>query len=139
MAKRKITSTKSSPLQEDLSKLLLRLAFGGLMLIAHGWPKLMKFVSDDEIKFRDPLGIGTVNSLAMATFAELICALLIIFGLFTRLAAVPLIITMLVIIFMVHLNDPLSKLELPILYLVAFVVIGLIGPGKWSLDHLLKK
>jgi len=139
MARRKITSTSSNAFQEDLSKLLIRLAFGGLMLIAHGWPKLMKFAAGGEITFRDPLGIGAVSSLALATFAELICSMLIILGLFTRLAAIPLIITMLVIIFLVHINDPLSKLELPILFLVAFVVLGLIGPGKWSLDHLLKK
>lgn len=42
----------------DLSLLLLRICFGGLMLVNHGMGKFYKLFGDDPIKFGDPLGIG---------------------------------------------------------------------------------
>ena len=43
-------------------------------------------------------------------------------GLFTRLSAIPLIITMLVAWLMVHISDPFGDMELPVFYLVSYVV-----------------
>lgn len=123
----------------DISLLLLRLTFGSLMLIQHGWGKMMKFFADDPIKFADPIGVGVVPSLGLAVFAEVICAALLIIGLYTRLAAVPLIITMLVAVFIVHAGDPLGKLELGIVYLVPYIILAMLGAGKYSLDAQLLK
>ncbi len=119
--------------------LVLRLVSGGAMLFAHGWPKLMKFFGEGPVKFADPLGLGAVSSLALATFAELLCAGMLVIGVWTRWAAIPLIVTMAVAVFIVHLNDPFSKQELPLMYLSAYIVLLLAGPGKYSLDYLIKK
>lgn len=123
----------------DLASLILRIAFGGLMLINHGWSKMLKLFGDAPIKFADPFGLGADISLGLAVFAEVLCAALIIIGLRTRLALVPLIFTMIVAVFVIHIDDPLKKMESGIIYGAAYVAISLIGPGKYSLDGLLRK
>lgn len=130
---------KSNSVFQNLMLLLLRLAFGGAMLGAHGLSKIRRALTAEEIKFGDPIGIGPELSLYLAAFAEGFCAFLIIIGLFTRLATIPLIITMGVIVFIVHLNDPFSDMEVPLLYLVGFLTILAFGAGRYSLDALRKK
>lgn len=118
----------------DLALFILRLFFGGLMLTVHGWPKLLKLLGPDPITFADPLGLGPAVSLGLAVFAECLCALLIILGWFTRWAAFPLLITMVVAVFIVNFGSPLPDLELGLLYLAAFLTLMLTGPGRYSLD-----
>ena len=48
----------------QISLLVLRLYFGGMMLFAHGWPKLMSF-SQKAAVFPDPLGVGSELSLVL--------------------------------------------------------------------------
>jgi len=126
-------------MKKDLASLILRLTFGGTMLFGHGWSKFMKFIGERPIKWADPLGLGPEVSLALASFAEVFCAGALIIGLFTRLASIPLIVTMLVAIFIVHINDPFAKIEFPLMYLVAYLAILLLGSGKFSLDYLIRK
>jgi len=117
----------------DLGLLILRLAFGGLML-GHGWGKMMKLFAGGEIEFFNFMGIGMTASLALAVFAEVVCALLIIFGYFTKWATIPLIITMLVAAFIVHGEDPFQKQEFALLYALAYLSLLFTGPGEYSLD-----
>ena len=125
-------------MSRDLALLFLRLVTGGSMLYQHGWGKLMRLFTQRPIEFGDPLGIGAPASLGLAAFAEAICSILLILGLFTRLATVPLIITMLVIVFLVHWNDTFNKIELPLLYLDIYALLAAIGPGKYSLDETVR-
>lgn len=123
----------------DWAALLLRLVFGGLMLANHGWPKLQKVIDGRLDQFGDPLGIGAPASLLLAVFAELLCSVFLLLGLFTRWALAPLVFTMIVATFVVHGSDPLPEKELGLLYLFAFLAIWLIGPGWYSLDARLLK
>lgn len=122
---------------QDLGLLLLRLGTGGLMLM-HGWPKLMSY-SEKAAKFSDPLGIGSPASLALVIFAEVVCAILIMAGLTTRLAALVLTINFAVIVQVVHAADPIKEKELAVFYLVLYAALLLTGPGKLSLDRLIKR
>lgn len=123
----------------DIVLLLLRVTFGGLMLINHGWGKMMKCFGEGPIKFADPIGLGAEFSLYLAVFSEVVCAFLLVIGLFTRQAVIPLIITMLVAIFIVHGDDPFKKMEMGILYLVPYICILLKGAGWYSLDAQVRK
>ena len=118
--------------QVSLAVFLLRLGFASF-LITHGYGKLQSFLAGDH-DFPDPLHLSPVVSHALTVFAEFFCAILLILGLFTRLAASVLIICMLVIAFMIHGKDPIGDKEQSLLYLTSFIVIFLTGPGKYSLD-----
>src|SRR5690606_41337496 len=111
----------------------------GLML-THGTTNLIRAFSGEEVSFADPLGMGQVVTFTFAIFAEFICSVLIILGLGTRLAAIPLIITMAVVAFVVHIDDGFARQELPLLFLVGFILLFFTGGGKYSLDwYLLSK
>ena len=112
--------------------LLLRLSFSGLML-THGIPKLMKLFQGD-MGFGDPIGLGSTVTLIIAVIAEAICPLLIIIGFKTRIAAIPTILTMAIAAFIVHASDPIETKEKALLYLFGFLVIALVGAGKFSVD-----
>lgn len=108
------------------------------MLFAHGWGKLTKF-GELSGKFADPIGLGSAPSLALAVFAEVFCAIAIMLGLFTRAAAIPLLITMLVAAFVVHDADPFQKKEFALLYAAPFLMLILTGAGSFSVDAKLKR
>ncbi len=118
----------------DLALLVLRLAFGGIMLYSHGYPKLMQLLGGGEIQFMNFLGLGTPTSLALAVFAEVVCTFLLILGAFTKLATIPLIITMLVAAFYANAGNPFGDREMSLLYLFAYVALLFSGAGWYSVD-----
>ena len=122
----------------DTGLLILRLVFGLVLLYGHGFEKMSVILSGKEIQFMDPIGIGADTSYHLAAFAEGVCAILLILGLFSRIATLILSINFLVI-FIFHafiVGDGFSVLELRFLYLFAFIGLTLIGPGRFSLDFL---
>lgn len=119
----------------DLGLLMLRLSFGGMMIYGHGWRKFLRLIGDEPIKFRDVFGMGAELSLGLAVFSEVLCALLVMVGLFTRWSLLPLIFTMFVAAFVAHGGDGFSEQEKALLYMAAFIGLFLSGPGKYSIDH----
>ncbi|MFD2585489.1 DoxX family protein [Croceitalea marina] len=112
---------------------LLRIVPSAFMLFAHGLPKFQKLIAGD-FEFPDPLGIGASPSLFLTVIGEFIAPILIIVGYKTRIATLPAAATMFVAAFVVHGADPFGKKELALLYLTFFIVIAMLGPGKYSLD-----
>jgi len=135
---KKIFSTKYAAFSFDVSMFLLRVGSGLMLFIFHGLPKLQGF-EERKNTFSDPLGVGHMNSLLLAILAEVGCTMLLILGLFTRLASFVLVVFLGVIILIVHADDPWRRKELPILFLVIFLFSLFCGPGKWSLDKLIGK
>lgn len=134
--------------------LVLRVGIGGYML-THGWGKLQMVIAGDFGKFGDPVGLGSVASLVLVTGAEFLCALLVMLGCATRLAAVPVVIAMAVAAFVAHGGDPWTmeqgaKLflsgqakswasrEPALLYLVPFLALVFTGAGRFSIDGLIR-
>lgn len=138
---KKLLSTKTSDTSFTIATLLLRLGFAGLLLVNYGWLKLTHY-ADMQQQFGDPLGLGKSVSLALVVFAEFFCAAFVLLGLFTRLACIPVIITMGVAFFKVHhmiyATGPHSGQQ-ALIFLLAFLVILFTGPGKASLDKLIGK
>ncbi|MCZ2298067.1 MAG: DoxX family protein [Chitinophagales bacterium] len=131
-----ITLNKDWKAGKEFSILILRLVAGFVLLYGHGFGKLSTIFTGQEIKFFDPIGIGANPSFYLAAFAEGICAILLMLGLFTRYAAIVLAINFLVI-FKVHFKDGYEALELISLYLFTYIAIVFAGGGKYSLDNLL--
>ncbi|WP_264434109.1 DoxX family protein [Flavobacterium agricola] len=116
----------------NFSLLLLRIVAGGFML-THGFGKMQKLFLGD-FTFSDPLGIGMELSLILTVFAEIVCALFIVLGLFTRFVSIPLMITMIVAVFIVHAGHDFGRKELGLFYLASYFILFISGPGKYSLD-----
>jgi putative oxidoreductase len=117
--------------------LTIRLVIAILML-THGVPKLGKIIAGD-FNFPDPIGLGSTLSLILTVFAQFLCSILIAFGLGTRLAVIPLIITMTVILFIVHGGDPILGQYNVLLYLLGYLILLITGSGKYSLDYYLQR
>lgn len=129
----------------SLALLVLRVSAGGMILLGHGWGKVQKYSALTE-GFPDPLGIGSQFSLILAIGAEVGCSALVILGLGTRLAAIPLIATMGIAALVHHAADPFflprpagPAKELAVLYLIPFVVLLFAGGGTISADHVIRK
>lgn len=118
-----------------VSLFILRVCAAALIM-THGIPKLLRILEGD-FSFRDPIGIGSAASLVLETFAEAFCALLVMLGVWTRAALIPLIIAMLVVVFVVNAGEPVTGRRLPLFYLLSFFVLFLKGPGRYSLDYII--
>ena len=123
------------PRSTDLALLVLRVCLGGSLLWLHGRGKLTGF-SEMAAGFSDPLGIGSQTSLVLAILGEVLCAVLIVLGAFTRVAALGAAITMGVAFFLVH-GGQLSGQgngELAFVYLTVFAALFFSGAGRFSVD-----
>lgn len=135
---KKLNSTRLNEIvSPDVAVLLLRIG-AACLIMTHGIPKLMRIL-EGNFGFGDPLGIGPTLSLFLVTFAEAICAFFVLIGLWTRMALIPLIINMIVIVFVAHADDPFGQKEKGALFLVMFIVLFLTGAGKYSLDKTINK
>lgn len=134
MIMKKVLAAIHAENPNNIAALILRLGLG-VLTIHHGYQKLSHF---EEMKsdFLDFLGLGSSVSLAMAMAVELFCPVFIIFGLFTRIAAVPLVITMSVALFKIKEGDIFGGGESAALYLLGYLFLLLAGPGTLSIDSV---
>lgn len=134
---KKIMYVNKAAATTDIALLVARLGIAALMLI-HGIPKMMMLFSGAPIQFPPVMGMSAELSLSLTVFAEVVCSVVILAGFATRLATVPLIITMLVAVFVIHGADPFAKQEPALYYLLVYVVLLFAGSGKFSIDYLLQ-
>lgn len=134
---KKLISTKYSAGAFNLAMLLLRLGLG-IMMIPNGYNKLVNFaaIEKDMLNF---LGMGKTVSLGLLVFAEFFCSGLVILGLFTRLAAIPLVIAMTVAVVQAHKGLIFGEAQHAALFALGFLIIVILGPGKISVDGALGK
>lgn len=131
------SNSKTNPLFIDIALLAVRL-FIGFAMLSHGFPKLQMLLEGGDIKFFDFLGLGPQISLGLTVFAEFVCSIFLILGLFTRIATGFLMFTMVVAGFFVHGADSFDKRELSFLYLTIYLFMMLLGAGKFSVDGMIK-
>lgn len=132
------TSTRSNAAIIDIVILVTRI-FVGFAMLSHGFPKLQQLLSGEEIQFYEFMFFSAKTSLILAVFAEFVCSIFIILGLFTRFAVFFLIITMAVAGLIVHSADPFAKREISLLYLSVYLLLFAFGPGRYSIDHMISK
>jgi putative oxidoreductase len=136
----------------DIAALVLRLA-AGLIFLPHGWSKILgeggaaSFAADMAANYHIPSFLGY-----LAAYSELVGGILLIAGLFTRLDAFLLACTMGVAAFVVQLPDALYEvqpgaikffvamrgIETPLAMFAITLALVIIGPGRVSLDALLR-
>lgn len=128
-----MTDTRSAP----YAALILRLALGVLFL-AHFGLKFFVFTPAGTAKFFVSLGLpGGLAYLTMAV--ELIGAIALILGIYTRVVAIVLIPILLGAIFTVHgpagffFTNPNGGWEFPAFWIIGLIVLALTGDGKYAL------
>jgi len=126
------------PNNVNIALLILRVVVG-IFMLTHGWGKMQTLFGSEPIQFADPMGLGATASLVLVVFAEVLCSILLIIGFATRFTAIPLLITMLVAAFIIHINDGFGKQEFALLYGLIYLTIAIVGAGKYSLDYIISK
>lgn len=132
------TSINYSSAAFNAAMLLLRISFGATLMVKHGFAKLMTFTTLQHTFFNF-LGFGPKFSLILVLFAEIFCSLMIVLGLFTRYACIPILIAMLIVIYGADASKDFLESELAIFYFTAFAAIMLCGPGKISVDGMISR
>ena len=110
-----------------------------LMILSHGWPKLQLLMEARGGEWMDPLGWGGAISPGLCVLAEFFCALAMLIGVFTRIAALALVINFWVALFAYGQASSWAVNELPSLYLVCFVTLLCTGAGPFSVDNFLRR
>jgi putative oxidoreductase len=129
---------------DGLSWLLIRLAVGGT-LFTHGWAKFIAGAGVEAFAKGTLTRRGIDPALPLAyvvAFNEVVGALLIMCGLFTRIIAILIVIEFAVIIYGNYPNgyswtSQGGGWEYPFLWALIFVAIALRGGGPYSLDRKL--
>jgi putative oxidoreductase len=123
----------SSPAAVDLGLLVIRLAFGLSLAIAHGKGKVPP--SERFIEGAAKLGFPAPEFFAWAAaLGEFGGGILIAVGLFTRPAAFLVLCTMATAFFLRHGADPYEDKEMAMLYGVFGLAMLIAGAGRYSLD-----
>ena len=126
---------------EPFSWLLIRVT-AGLMLIPHGWPKLMMGVTATANMALVKRGIAPAEPLAIALITlETLGGLCIALGLFTRFWAAAVTIEMCVIVYH-HLPKfgwGERGYEYPLFWALVMLAIALRGGGPYSIDRRIGK
>lgn len=131
---------KLLPIQRpEVGLALLRIGFGLMLVLVHGWPTLKGFVSGNYEGYPDPIGLGSAVSMGLMVFTEFFCAILVTLGLYTRVALIPIIVGFLIAFFVFHGSDPFGQKELAFHYLIVFTVLFIGGSGKLTLLEIINK
>jgi putative oxidoreductase len=135
---KKLLSTSYSDNAFNFALLVQRVVTGLMLLVVHGLPRISNF-SQLSSTFYDPFQIGHRNSLLLVIFAEIFCSMLLVLGLFTRIAAFVILVNLAIAIFMYYKGQPIKNMDVGIIYLASVFTILLIGPGRVSVDGMMGK
>jgi putative oxidoreductase len=142
---KKLFAPSANAINMDLGLLLIRLIIG-LLMAFYGLEKLLHFnemaASDFWNKDVSFLGLKGKVPLALTIFAELICSVTLILGLFTRVSLFFLAFCMAYIFLVVFPFSILNKgdngytFNDTFVYFVIYLGLFFTGPGKYSLDKM---
>ncbi|MBD3637379.1 MAG: DoxX family protein [Crocinitomicaceae bacterium] len=117
------------------------------LILAYGFykPAMMKLTKTESVvKFFDSAGIPfpTLN-VYLAGITEGLGVILLVLGLGTRIISIPLMITMIVAITVVHWDNGFKAsengIQIPLYFLIMLFVLLVYGSGKFSVDYLIGK
>lgn len=125
----------------DLAYLIVRVT-AGLMLIPHGWAKVMNLGVDRVATSLGNYGVPSPKPFAIIIMVlETIGGIMIALGLFTRIVAAMLVVEFLVIIFVAHWPKGYAVgaggIEYPLMWGLLLLAVLLRGGGPWSVDRKL--
>jgi putative oxidoreductase len=114
----------------DAALLFLRVSASILVLLVHGLPKVFHYTAQ-LAEIEDPFHFGKAFSLCFAIFAEVVCPLFMIFGIATRLAALPIIGVTVIALAFVHPEWNLGEAQFAWMLLILFGTLVIGGAGRY--------
>lgn len=118
---------------QNIALLFLRSSGALFLLCVHGLPKLLDF-SGQLASIEDPFHLGAQLTLCLSIFAEVLCPLLILFGVLARLACLPILFLLLVALLAVHPEWTVQEGQFAWLLLIIFTSVLIAGPGRLALN-----
>ena len=130
-------------LTSDIAYLLVRVTAGAFVFV-HGWTKAAAMTHAGLTGYFAKLGLEPAGLWAYyIPFNETIIALLVVIGLWTRPAALLLVIEFIVLILVVHVprgyGMAVNGVEFPLFWLMVLIAVLLRGGGPWSVDRKIGK
>ncbi|QRY57085.1 DoxX family protein [Sphingobacterium siyangense] len=119
----------------NIAILIFRVLFAWELLTVHGLKKIQKDPQAEPEHIPNPLQLPEKLNAAVAQFADTIVPFFIALGLFGRLALLPTIGVTAVGYFVVHRHDSREVRDIPFMYTLCLLLLLLIGPGTYSIDH----
>lgn len=118
--------------------LFMRVSASLLLLWVHGLPKLLHW-SVELQRIEDPFGLGAHLTLGLAVFAEVLCPVLLILGVFARLACLPVLAVLAVALAVVHPDWTVEQGQFAWLLTILFAGLALTGPGPLVIGSLRRR
>ena len=125
----------------SVALLLGRLAVG-LVFLSTGWGKVQNVAKVTQFFESLHIPMPGLNAVVVG-WSELLCGGALVLGVMTRLATIPLVVSMIVAILTAKRGDIHGFFDLvafeEFTYLVVLVMIAILGPGALAIDHILAK
>jgi putative oxidoreductase len=117
----------------DLGLLFLRVGGAALLWNYHVLRKLESF-EEELVHFPDPIGLGSDVALILALISEGLCSLLVALGLLTRVASLPIVLSMVMVLRLALVGFEGADVQGAYLYGLPYLALVALGPGRFSLD-----
>jgi uncharacterized membrane protein YphA (DoxX/SURF4 family) len=112
----------------------------GIFMIYHGWEV---FIDDKMVGYQQWLGDLKFPAPSIMAYlgkgSEFVGGIMLAFGFLTRLAVIPLTVTMAIICFGVGHGKIFMDDQHPFLFILLFLVFFFYGPGWFSVDRMIFK
>jgi len=129
---KKLLSTKYSAGSFNFATLILRLTLG-IVMVYYGY-KLMSHFGENKAHGTSILGMSREVSLLLMIFVKLACGLLLVLGLFSRIAALLIFLYMGYALYSQYHLDVFGSGTFAMVFFGGSLVLLLLGPGKYSID-----
>ncbi|MEL7001398.1 MAG: DoxX family protein [Bacteroidota bacterium] len=136
--KRMLSADFPSQGRMSITMLIFRSLVAFAMIRTHGIKKVAD-IEGEIANIPDPFGLGGEFTAFMAIFTNIVLTAFIALGFFTRLSALGILSVTLSGLFLVHWADPWPVKDIPLMYSLVYFLIMIIGPGRYSIDYLIKK
>ncbi|ASE61896.2 DoxX family protein [Chryseobacterium indologenes] len=133
-----ITNTSLEGKLIHIALLIFRIALSLELIFAHGLKKLGIGVAEAE-RVPNPLNLPEAFNSLFADAANLFFPVFVILGFLTRAAVLPILAVTLTGYFVLHWNDALLIKDTPFMYSLCYLFLLFVGPGKYSIDHYIRK
>jgi putative oxidoreductase len=130
-----ILQNTGATIATDIGLLFLRVCSSVLVLIVHGLPKIGHY-RRELAAIEDPFHFGKKLTIAFAILAEVICPVLMILGIATRVCALPIMVVSAIALLRVHPEWSMDQGQFAWMLLILFGTIAIAGPGRYALGVL---